>query len=120
MKSSYVGMAFLVMVLSGCASVLNEKTQAINVTSSTGSDVEGTVNGVPFKAPGVVNVLRENKNLIFVTKTEGCAKETVSEKNVDLKFFVNILSGGSTGSTTDYATEKMWKYSDTVVISCKK
>ena len=119
MKSLYVSMV-LVMFLSGCASILNEKTQAINVTSSTGSDIEGTVNGMPFKGPGVVNVVRANKNLLFVTTTEGCAKETVSEKAVDSKFFINILSGGSTGSTTDYATEKMWKYSDTVVIACKK
>jgi len=44
----------------------------------------------------------------------------VAEKSVDPKFFVNILSGGSFGSTTDYSTEKMWKYNENVVISCKK
>lgn len=110
----------MTVLLTGCASILNEKTQAINVSSSTGSDISGTVNGMAFKGPGVVNVLRENNNKIFVTETEGCTKETVAEKSVDSKFFINILSGGAFGSTTDLATEKMWKYSDNVVISCKK
>lgn len=108
------------LVLTGCASILNEKTQPINVSSSTGSEVKGKVDGVPFNGPGVINVTRENKNKVFVAETEGCAKETVVEKNVDPKFFVNILSGGAFGSTTDYSTDKMWKYSENVVISCRK
>jgi len=110
----------LAMGLTGCASIMNDKTQQINVSSSTGSDIKGTVNGMPFQGPGVISVLRENKNLLFVTSTEGCAKETVAEKAVDTKFFVNILSAGVFGSSTDYGTDKMWKYSDNVVISCKK
>ena len=109
-----------VSTLSGCASILNDQTQQVNVSSSSGSNIKGTVNGVPFTAPGVVTVTRENKNKVFVTDTEGCARETVAEKSVDPKFFVNILSGGSFGSTTDYSTEKMWKYNENVVISCKK
>ncbi|MDD4977158.1 MAG: hypothetical protein PHI29_00840 [Gallionella sp.] len=120
MKLTYVGALLVVATLSGCASILNDKTQAVNVSSSTGDAIKGTVNGQPFTAPGVVNLTRENKNKVFVTETEGCAKETVAEKSVDSKFFINILSGGSFGSTTDYSTDKMWRYSDSVVISCKK
>ncbi len=111
---------FLSLSLTGCASILNDKAQAVNVSSSTGSDIKGTVNGMPFTAPGVVHLVRENTNKIFVTETEGCTKQTVAEKSVDPKFFINILSGGVFGSTTDYATDKMWKYSENVVISCKK
>jgi hypothetical protein len=120
MKLVYVSAIALTVVLSGCASILNDKTQAINVSSSTGSDIKGTVNGMPFKAPGVVQVTRENKNKLFVTETEGCTKETIAEKSVDPKFFINILSGGSFGSSTDYASDKMWKYNESVVIACKK
>ncbi len=116
--AAYVAIASAV-ALSGCASILNEKTQPINVSSSTGGEIKGKVDGVPFSGPGVVNVVRENKNKIIVAETTGCAKETVIEKNVDPKFFVNILSGGAFGSTTDYSTEKMWKYSENVVVSCK-
>lgn len=112
MKLNSVSALLIVLALTGCASILNDSTQPINVSSSTGSDISGTVNGALFKAPGVVNVTRENKNKIFVTETEGCTKETVAEKSVDTKFFVNILSGGVIGSTTDYATDKMWKYNE--------
>ena len=120
MKVIYVSTLLLAMSLTGCASILNDKTQSINVSSSTGSDIQGTVNGMPFKAPGVVNVIREKKDKLFLTETEGCAKETVAEKSVDGKFFINILSGGAFGSSTDYSTDKMWKYNDNVIISCKK
>lgn len=105
--------------ITGCASILNEKTQAVNVSASNGKEIAGTVDGVAFKGPGIVNLTRENKNKIFMVTTEGCAKETVAEKGVDGKFFINILTGGTLGSSTDYSTEKMWRYSENVVVSCK-
>ncbi len=121
MKLNYISALLVVLASTGCASILNDQTQPVNVSSSTGSDISGTVNGMPFKAPGVINLTRENKNKLFVTDTEGCTKETVAEKTVDLKFFLNILvPGGIFGSSTDYSTEKMWKYNENVVINCKK
>ncbi len=105
--------------MTGCASILNDKTQAVNVSASNGKEITGTVDGATFKAPGVVNLTRENKNKVFLVTTEGCAKETVAEKGVDGKFFINILTGGTFGSSTDYSTEKMWRYSENVVVSCK-
>ena len=92
MKVIYTSMLLLVTALTGCASILNDKTQSINVSSSSGSEISGTVNGMPFKGPGVVSLVRENKDKIFVTETEGCVKETIAEKSVDTKFFINILS----------------------------
>lgn len=107
------------LCISGCATILNDDYQQVNVTSSTGEPIKGTVNGVAFEAPGIVRLERENANKIFVTETEGCVRETVTEKSVDSKFFVNILSGGVFGSTTDYSTDKMWKYDENIVIQCK-
>jgi len=120
MKLSLAGALLTVLALTGCASILNDQTQPINVSSSTGSDIIGTVNGAPFRAPGIVYVTRENRNKIFVTETEGCTRETVAEKSVDMKFFINVLTGGVFGSSTDYATDKMWKYNENIVINCKK
>lgn len=120
MKKTVLLSAMLAVVtLSGCASILNDKTQAVNVTSSNGKEIVGTIDGAEFKAPGVVNVVRANQNKTVLVTTEGCAKETALEKSVDSKFFINILSGGAFGSTTDYMTEKMWRYSENVVVSCK-
>lgn len=106
-------------ILSGCSSIINDKNQQVNVATSNGATVKGTVNGQPFTAPGIVALSRENQSKVFVTDGTNCAKETVAEKTVDPIFFVNLLSGGPIGSSIDYGTEKMWKYADTVTISCK-
>lgn len=108
-----------VVLMTGCASILNEKTQQVNVSASNGKPIKGSVDATPFTAPGVVTVTRAKATKVFNVETEGCAKQTVVENTVDPKFFINILSGGAFGSTTDYSTDKMWKYSDNVVISCQ-
>ena len=121
MKLLYSGALLAAAIaVTGCASILNDKTQDINVHSSTGGPVEGTVNGVPFKGPGIIKVERHQSDLLFVTSTDGCAKQTIVPKSVDGVFYINILIGGVFGSSTDYGTEKMWKYNDDVTISCAK
>ena len=115
-----ISIGVVALLMTGCASIINEKTQSVNVSTSTGAKVSGVVNGQAFTAPGTVPLVRENKNKIFVTDNAKCAKETVAEKTVDPIFFINILSGGPFGSTTDYSSEKMWKYSENVVISCQQ
>ena len=107
-----------VVFMSGCASILNEKTQAVNVTATNGQNFKGTVDGVPFNGPAVVPLTRTKASKVFKVETAGCSPETVAESQVDTKFFINILSGGVFGSTTDYSTEKMWKYNDSIAISC--
>jgi hypothetical protein len=108
------------MLLSvGCASILNGETQNVNVMSTSGAKFEGKIDGVPFTAPGVVTVKRANLDRIVTTDDPNCASQTAMSKSVDPVFFVNILSGGVFGSTTDYSTEKMWKYQDSITISCK-
>lgn len=118
-KLAFVSACVAVSFLSGCASILNEKTQPINISASNGKEAVGTIDGQAFKTPGIVSVTRENKNKIAVVTTEGCAKETLMEKSVDSKFWINILTGGVWGSSTDYSTDKMWRYSENIVISCK-
>jgi hypothetical protein len=107
-----------VVLMTGCASIMNEKTQQLNVSASNGKPISGTIDGVPFAGPGIVSVQRQKASKIVAVDTAGCAKQTVLENTVDPKFFVNILGGGAFGSTTDYSTEKMWKYADNVVVSC--
>jgi len=118
MKKILMGVTTLAL-LSGCSSIINDKNQQVNVTTSNGAPIKGTVNGVTFSAPGIVALSRENKSKVFVTDNANCAKETVAEKTVDPIFFVNVLSGGPIGSSIDYGTEKMWKYADNITIACK-
>ncbi len=112
-----ISITTLAILMTGCASILNDKTQNVNVSTSNGQKVSGVVNGQVFRAPGVVSLFRENKDKVFVADDAKCVKETVVAKAVDPIFFINIVS--VYGSTTDYSTEKMWKYSENVVINCQ-
>jgi hypothetical protein len=109
-----------VLLMTGCASILNDKAQKVNVASSNGKAFEGNIDGAPFTGPGIVPVPRSGSGKIVSVTTAGCTKQTALESNFDLKFFGNMLIPyfGSTGSTIDYSTDKMWKYSENVVISC--
>ena len=109
-----------VALLSGCASILNDKTQRINVVSSNGKTFDGTIDGVPFTGPGIVSIPRSSSSKIISVSTAGCTKQTALESNLDIKFLGNVLIPyfGSTGSTIDYSTDKMWKYAENAIVSC--
>lgn len=104
--------------LAGCATILNDDYQKVNVVSSNAQEFSGTIDGQAFEGPGIVEFKRANEDKVINVTTPGCVKQTVASKTVDPVFFVNILSGGAFGSTTDYSTEKMWKYDDTIEINC--
>ena len=116
MKFLVIGL--LGLLLSSCATILNDDLQNINVSSSAES-IKGTIDGVPFKGPGIVQVKRAKSDKIIVVDTPSCNKQTLLVSTVDPKFFINILTGGTFGSSTDYGSEKMWKYQDQVIIPCK-
>lgn len=107
------------LLVSGCATILTDETQQINVGTSTGKAINVTVDGQNFQAPGVISVKKsKEQNKFLMTNAEGCAEKTVLNRSVEPVFFVNILSGGAFGSTTDYSTDKMWKYDDSITITC--
>lgn len=108
MLGSIVGFGVL---FSGCATILDGKTQSINLSSSKVRTVD--INGQQYTAPGVVTLQRSNNDAIINVKE--CNKTVLLQKSVNPTFFVNILSGGAFGSTTDYSTDAMWKYDQTNV-----
>lgn len=114
-----ITLAFALTTVSGCASIINEKTQKVNVVTSTGDKAEVSIDGMPFEAPGIATVVRSKADKIITTKNPKCTASTIMPSSVDNVFWINILSGGVFGSTTDYSTEKMWKYQDTVTVTCK-
>ncbi len=118
-KINAVALIAAAVLSTGCASILNEQTQPVNITSSTGKPIAGSVDGKAFTGPGVVPFTRAKADKVVTVETAGCAKTTSVASTVDSKFFINILLGGALGSTTDYSTERMWKYADSVVVSCQ-
>jgi uncharacterized protein YceK len=105
------------VMFSGCASILSGKHQQVNVTS-TPSHQEITVGSQTITTPAVVSVRRSDESLIV--KSKNCDDQKLLASKINPVFFVNILSGGAFGSTTDYATDSMWKYDENVHLDCKK
>lgn len=113
-----VCMVCVVGFLSGCATILSGNTQKINVTTETGKKYTALINGQKYTVPSVIELTRENKDKVLAL--EECPDQQVLlHKEINPVFFVNILSGGVLGSTTDYASSSMWKYEpENVNVKC--
>ncbi len=110
--------ALAITTMSGCATILKGKTQQVNIATSNNEQATITIDGKVVTAPSIVEITRKNENLVVSTSTKGCTPTSVSSA-IEPVFFVNILSGGPFGSTTDYATGSMWKYDENIMINCK-
>ena len=117
MKKFALGLA-VVLLNTGCASIMTAEQQSINVKLSNNETGEVTVDDKTVTAPGMVVVLRDGKDKVVRTQAEGCDSATPIKKNVTPVFFGNIVIGGLLGSTTDGVTGKMWDYEDSVTVSC--
>jgi len=113
-----LSVTIITLVLSGCASIMTAEQSSINVTTSNNKPAEVTIDDKTVMAPGMVVVLRDGKDKVVRTKTEGCDNTTVVEKSIAPVFWGNIIVGGILGSTTDNATGKMWNYADSVEVRC--
>ncbi len=103
----------------GCATILSDDTQKINIATTNNKAITAMVDGKSVSLPGVVEVTRKNQDLMVTTSDADCTSSTAAGKSVNSMFWVNILSGGPFGSSTDYGTEKMWQYDENIMIHCK-
>lgn len=117
-KTLAAGIMISALSLTGCATILNDTTHTANIQTSDGAKAQLNINGMTVEAPGVVELPRQKDGITIKSVDNRCNETNVNSK-VDTKFFINILSGGVFGSTTDYASDKMWTYDDTIVVQCK-
>jgi hypothetical protein len=118
MKKKLLGtILFGTLLSSGCATILTEDSHNMNVTTSDGRKTTVTVDGQSQAVPGVVSIKKENQDKVLMADAEECTSVNLN-KEVESVFFVNILSGGVFGSSTDYGTDKMWRYQDSATIPC--
>ncbi|MBU2038460.1 MAG: adenosine deaminase [Thalassobium sp.] len=117
----YIKLAAVVVAasISGCATILSEDVATVNVATSTGKKIDITIDGQNYTVPGVVKLEKDGQSKIISTNDADCASSTAMNRKVEGVFWVNLLSGGLFGSTTDSATDAMWTYDDYVTISCK-
>lgn len=116
----------LVMILiatiafSGCATILSGTSQKVNVVSEGKKNVKFEIDDTIYKTPVIITLKRKNKDeIIKVLDPECSQKQILLRKKINPVFFVNLLSGGVFGSTTDFATNAMWEYDENVQITCK-
>ena len=112
----YSSLVSVSLLFTGCATILDGNTQSVMLSSKKKQIVK--INGVEYNSPGVVNLERSDKDAI-ITVAE-CNKQVLLKKEINPTFFVNILSGGALGSTTDFASKSMWKYDQSnVTVDCE-
>ncbi len=101
------------MLMSGCATILTDKTQKINLISKNQQTVE--INGQVFNSPNVVELQRPSSDGIL--KIKECNKTIVMERTINPAFYANIFF--IYGSSTDLSTGALWKYDQTNIdVSC--
>jgi hypothetical protein len=104
-----------IIALSGCAAIITGQTQQISVNSNVrGASV--LINGKEVgKTPfvGVVQKPKAGDGNTITLRAEGYQEKTIAVgSSIEPTFWVNILSGGPFGSTTDYAAGSMYKLGD--------
>lgn len=121
MKFKYLLLALLLsFFLGGCATILSGDSQKIDVKTSSGKKVPVKVNGQQYEVPSIIEIKREKEDKLIRVEDKKCQEQQVLlPKKINPVFFVNILSGGVFGSTTDYASGSMWEYDDKVIINCE-
>jgi hypothetical protein len=111
--------------LSGCASLLNEDTQELNVrVMCSGKAVqaycraENSKGSWTFNAPGKVIVSGDNKGLAITCKTQFSQPLTVNAPSLpSWEMAGNLLAGGIIGGVVDLYNNKGLRYPENIDIS---
>ena len=113
-----IALATAVCVLPGCATILSGDSSTINLATSNGKKTTVAIDGQEYMAPGVVVIPKSQEDKIIVANSDTCKGQTAMKAEVEPTFWVNVISGGAFGSTTDYSTNSMWTYGETVIVNC--
>lgn len=100
----------LATTLAGCATIINGSTQQITVNSSVeGAEVylNQTLLGM---TPLSTEVKRGQEGTLYVRKEGYQEYRFPVTKKISGAFWINIITGGLYGSTTDYTTGSMYEY----------
>lgn len=114
------------MVFTGCATISNGPKQQVSLTTSDGKAVVADINGKKVNIPGKVKISRKGATVKVLAEDNPGYDSTqlvITGKNkISGWFWVNILWGGTFGSTTDGISGGMYKYTNpnfTVPVSQK-
>ena len=101
----------LVMVSSGCATIIDGSSQPVTFNSSP-NGARIYVNGMEIGTTPLIMPVKRSKTTTILAKKNGYEdQQLLLQTKVNTYFWGNILSGGLYGSTTDYASDAMIEYS---------
>lgn len=107
MKKIIMGTSLgLALLFTGCATIIDGKTQKIELESEKKQTVR--INNQEFSSPGIIELERVDADA--VVKTIECNQILILKKELNPLFIGNIVAGGSFGSTTDISTGAAWRY----------
>ena len=125
-KSVLVSISLGAMFMfSGCATLFgggSEQQIAINtdkpmiVTIGHTENNKNIIDPQTIKAPSIVTVNRENKDILIKTKDD---KKVIVKKKLNPWFWGDVLAISPLSTTVDAITGGMWKYDDNVNIHSK-
>lgn len=99
----------------GCATIVSGKTQNVTIDSNV-KDAEVVVEGAVLGYTPYTGPIKRGKDTTLLLRKPGYENKTVTlNTEVEPVFWGNILCGGVFGSTTDYSTGSMYKYSPATI-----
>jgi hypothetical protein len=106
----FAGLVLLVsLVLVGCATITKGTRQIVSI----GCNVDGAdvlLDGVKVGVTPFVGEIAKNRSTIMISK-QGYRSETLAlSKSLEGMFWGNIITGGTVGSITDFATGAAYTY----------
>jgi len=107
---------FLVISFISCASIIKGTNELVSIDSNVkGADV--VVNGKTIgQTPYNGKIKRASESTITIKKEGYQSKTIVADTTIEPIFWGNILVGGVLGSSTDFGTGAMYKYSPATFI----
>ena len=100
----------LLLVIASCASITTGTTQSVSITSN----VDGAtifLDGEQIGTTPFYGVISKNKKQLRIAKEGYQSEIVVLSKSLEPMFWGNIITGGTLGSITDFASGAAYTYS---------
>lgn len=97
-------------LISSCVSILKGSNQTLTINSNVDGAVI-TLDGVEIGTTPFIGEVPKNKTSLRIEKEGYKSYNLALSKSIDPLFFGNIITGGTIGSITDFATGAAYTYS---------
>jgi hypothetical protein len=110
MKLTKLGaVALVAIVTAGCASIVKGRSQTITVSSNV-DGAEVFLDGQKIGTTPYVGIVTKNKGTLMVQKPGYKTVNVSLSKTLEPIFWGNIITGGTLGSITDFASGSAFQY----------